>query len=112
LKGNRITVTYDLYSDPLVSQVNILEEEKLRISGLPFYKAMETALYDPEFASHGAELGFFANHAYPWEKFGQDPPHLQGSDLQRFAVFKYFGLRVDLRVLLMHNIALDRRSST
>jgi hypothetical protein len=71
-----------------------VKEEKLR------YKAMKAALDDPELSPEGAELGFFANHFYPLEKFGEGPPHLEGRDLHRFAVLKHLGLDVELTSLI------------
>eukprot|EP00475_Leptophrys_vorax_P008343 TRINITY_DN15383_c0_g2_i1.p1 TRINITY_DN15383_c0_g2~~TRINITY_DN15383_c0_g2_i1.p1 ORF type:complete len:391 (+),score=91.88 TRINITY_DN15383_c0_g2_i1:112-1173(+) len=104
--GTRVTITYDLFKVAPVSQENVVGVQELKISALPFYRAMKAALDDPNFAPEGTTLGFFADHLYPVENFGKTPPHLKGNDLQRYAVLEALGLEIQLSCVidLKHNV--------
>ncbi|KAJ5248401.1 hypothetical protein N7524_012361 [Penicillium chrysogenum] len=79
-EGERITLTYNLYS-------------------MSLYSFLEELLVEPGFMTDGGALGFFCSHAYPHASDEAPmllPRALKGSDLVLYSVFKSLGIQIDV----------------
>ena len=101
--GYRITLTYNLYADPMPKDRPL--SSKLDMAATALYQYLQEALANPGFLPDGGVLGFGCQHAYPHTD--QDfcsrlTTMLKGADAVIYATAKQLGLDAGMSQWLSH----------
>ncbi|PWY67615.1 hypothetical protein BO94DRAFT_503721 [Aspergillus sclerotioniger CBS 115572] len=110
-RGDRITLTYNLYVRDVTEMTERVEAEiglssTIQPRSLSLYGLVESLLGTPGFMKEGGVLGIFCSHAYPHasDKTGlQLPQAFKGADLVVYAVLKSLGFKVSVVPILELN---------